>query len=87
MPRRTLVQTDRGSDHRYVMPAKSTDESTVRLLFADNDEESLTVYTDGFRAYDLLEDDEAFDRKCVVHGNGEYLMMRFTSPPSRAMGR
>jgi len=48
----TLV--DRGSDDRYVVPAKSADESTVRLLLADHDEESLTVYPDGFRAYDPL---------------------------------
>jgi len=43
----------------------------VRLLLADHEEESLTVYTDGFRAYDLLEDDE-FHREYVVHGDGEY---------------
>ena len=40
----TLV--DDGSDARYVVPAKSADESTIRLLLADHDEESLTVYTD-----------------------------------------
>ncbi|WP_458211086.1 IS1595 family transposase [Haladaptatus sp. NG-SE-30] len=63
---------DRGTGQRYVVPAKSADESTVRLLLGDHEEESLTVYTDGFRAYDPLEDDDEFTRKYVVHGDGEY---------------
>jgi len=63
---------DRGTGQRYVVPAKSADESTVRLLLADHEEESLTVYTDGFRAYDTLEDDDEFTREYVVHGDGEY---------------
>lgn len=42
----TLV--DRSTDYRYVVPAKSADESTVRLLLVVFEEESLTVYTDGF---------------------------------------
>ncbi|WEL27230.1 IS1595 family transposase [Haloferax volcanii] len=63
---------DRGTGQRYVVPAKSADESTVRLLLADHEEESLTVYTDGFRAYDPLEDDDEFHREYVVHGDGEY---------------
>jgi transposase-like protein len=66
----TLV--DRGADERYVIPAKSSEESTVRLLLADHEQESLTVYTDGFRAYDPLEDDDEFNRRYVVHGEGEY---------------
>jgi transposase-like protein len=67
----TLV--DRGSEQRYVVPAKSADESTVRLLLGDREEESLTVYTDGFRAYDPLEDDENYERHAVIHGKGEYV--------------
>ncbi len=67
----TLV--DRGSDQGYIVPAKSTDESTVRLLLDDHEEESLTVYTDGLRAHDPLEDDDSYDREYVVHGNGEYV--------------
>ncbi|ELZ86033.1 ISH4-type transposase [Haloferax elongans ATCC BAA-1513] len=63
---------DRGTGQRYVVPAKSADESTVRLLLADHEEESLTVYTDGFRAYNPLEDDDEFTREYVVHGDGEY---------------
>ncbi|SEO08078.1 ISXO2-like transposase domain-containing protein, partial [Halorientalis persicus] len=43
-----------------------------RLLLADHNKESLTVYTDGFRAYDPLEEDDAFTRKYVVHSDGEY---------------
>jgi transposase-like protein len=63
---------DRGSEKRYVIPGKSADESTIRLLLDNHDQESLTVYTDGFRAYEPLEDDEAFEREYVVHGDGEY---------------
>ena len=44
----------RGSDERYVVPAKSAEKLTVRLLLETHDEESLTVYTDGFRTYDPL---------------------------------
>jgi len=32
----------------------------------------LTVYTDGFRAYEPLGEDDAFDREYVVHTEGEY---------------
>ena len=52
----TLV--DRDNDQRYVMPAKSADESTVRFLLANHEEEPLTVYTDGFCAYDSSEEDD-----------------------------
>lgn len=52
-----------GESHRRI--ADST-------LLADRKEESLTVYTDGFRAYDPLEVDDAFDREYVVHGDGEH---------------
>jgi len=55
-----------------VIPSKAADESTIRLLLADRQQESLTVYTDGFRAYEPLEADDAFDREYVVHGDGEY---------------
>lgn len=67
----TLV--DRGSNQRYVVPAKSADESTVRLLFENHEEESLTVNMDGFRVSDLLEDDETVHREAVIHGDGEYV--------------
>jgi len=55
-----------------VIPTKAADESTIRLLLADRTEESITVYTDGFRAYEPLEADVAFHREYVVHGDGEY---------------
>jgi transposase-like protein len=54
------------------VPAKAADESTIRLLLAVGQQESLTVYTDGFRAYDPLEGDDAFTREYVVHSDGEY---------------
>ncbi|RJT07172.1 IS1595 family transposase [Halococcus sp. IIIV-5B] len=67
----TLV--DRGSGNRYAIPAKSADESTVRLLLAGREKEPLTVYTDGFRAYDPLDDDERFHRESVIHADNEYV--------------
>ncbi|MEF8863849.1 MAG: IS1595 family transposase, partial [Haloarculaceae archaeon] len=67
-----FILVDRGTKQRYVIPAKAADESTIRLLLADRQQESLTVYTDGFRAYEPLEDDDSFDREYVVHGDGEY---------------
>ena len=67
-----FILADRGTGQQYVIPAKAADESTIRLLLADRKAESLTVYTDGFRAYDPLEEDDAFDREYVVHGDGEY---------------
>lgn len=68
-----FVLVDRGTGQRYVVPAKTADESTIRLLLAARQQESLTVYTNGFRAYDPLEEDATFDRECVIHGDGEYV--------------
>lgn len=65
----TLV--NRGSGQGYAVPAKSADESTMRLLLDTCEEESVTVYTDGFRAYDPLEDDENYQREAVIHREGE----------------
>ncbi len=67
----TLV--DRGSGQRYVFPTKSADEATMRLLHNNHDKEFLTVYTDGFRAYGPLDDDESYHREAVIHGDGEYV--------------
>jgi len=68
-----FILADRGTGERHVIPAKAADESTIRLLLADRQQESLTVYTDGFRAYEPLEEDDAFTREYVVHGDGEYV--------------
>ncbi len=56
------------------MPAKSANESTVRLLLGDHKEESLTVYLDGFRAYDPLEDDENYRREAVIQARANTSM-------------
>lgn len=63
---------DRGTDDRYAIPAKTSDESTIRLLLTVGQQESLTVYTDGFRAYEPLEKDDTFEREYVVHSDDEY---------------
>jgi len=67
-----FILVDRGTGQQHVIPAKAADESTIQLLLANRKEESLTVYTDGFRAYEPLEDDDAFTREYVVHGDSEY---------------
>jgi transposase-like protein len=66
-----LRLVDRDSDTSS--PAKSADELTVRLLLSDHEEESLTIYTDGFRAYEPLEEDENFQRESVIHSGSEYV--------------
>jgi len=68
-----FILVGRGSGGRYVLPAKAADESTIRLLWADRQQELLTVYTDGLRTYGPLEEDDTFDRAYVVHGDGEYV--------------
>ncbi|MBB6644704.1 IS1595 family transposase [Halobellus ruber] len=66
-----FILADRGSGDHYVLPAKAADESTIRLLLAVGQQESLVVYTDGFRAYDPLDEDDTFTREYVVHGDGD----------------
>ena len=68
-----LVLADRDSGERYVIPSKAATESTIRLLLADRQQESLRVYTDGFRAYESLDEDDAVTREYVVHGDGQYV--------------
>jgi len=55
-----------------VLPAKTADESTIRLLLSNRKEESLTVDTDDFRAYEPLDEDGTFEHEYVVHGDGGY---------------
>jgi len=68
-----FILADRGTGERYLIPAQAADESTIRFLLVDSHQESLTVYTDGFRAYEPLDEDHAFTREYVVHGDGEYV--------------
>ena len=44
----------------------------IGLLLAERREESLTVYTDGFQAYEPPEEDDAFSHEYVVHSDSEY---------------
>jgi len=39
-----FILADRGTGERHVIPAKDADESTVRLLLANRQQESLTVF-------------------------------------------
>jgi len=53
--------------------AKAADELTIRPLMPNRHQESLTVYTDGFQAYESLDEADAFTREYAVHGDGEYV--------------
>ena len=68
-----FVFADRDTGERHVIPTKAAAESRIRLLLADRQQESLTVYTDGFRAYEPLEEDDAFTREYVVHDDSEHV--------------
>lgn len=50
----------------------------IQFLLADHKEESVTVYTDGFRAYDTLDEDDVFDRKYVVYSAVSTLTEMYT---------
>lgn len=56
-----------------VNPAKAPDESTNRLLLADRQQELLIVYTDGFRAYGPIKEDDGFTRGYAVYGSSKYV--------------
>lgn len=43
-----------------------------RLLVADRKQEPVTAYTVGVRVCEPLDEDYGFDRKYVVHGEGEH---------------
>ena len=45
----------------------------MRLLLDNHEKESPTVYTNGFRAYNPLNDDENFHRESVVHDDCKYV--------------
>jgi transposase-like protein len=81
----TLVA--RGSDQQCVIPGKSADESTVRLPLDDHEEESLTNYTDGFRAYDPLEDAEKSSAKRSFTETVSTSIEMHTPTPARATCR
>jgi len=82
-----FILADRGTRQRYVIPAKAADESTIRLLLADRKEESLTVYTDGFRAYEPLEDDDASTVNTSSTATVNTPTTKSTSTPVRATRR
>lgn len=67
-----FILADRCTGETYVHPAKAAKESTILLLLGDRQQESVTVYADGFRAYEPLNEVDAFNRQYVVHGEGEY---------------
>ncbi len=73
-----FVLAARSSGERHVIPAKAATESTIRLLLDNRQQESMTVYTDGFRAYEALEEDDAFTRETSSTVTASMLMKTFT---------
>jgi transposase len=67
-----FILVDRGSADRYVIPANvrlnQRFDSCWRSAI-----KSRWPSTDSFRAYVLLNEDDAFGRKYVVHDDGEYV--------------
>jgi transposase-like protein len=59
----------------------------MRLLLADRQQESRTVYTDGFRAYEPLEEDDVFDRDTPSTATANTLTARCMSTTKRATRR
>ena len=68
-----FILVDRDTDEYYAIPVKNADESTIRLRLANRQQESLTVYTDSFRAYEPLEQDGTVTCEYVIHGDNEYV--------------
>jgi len=68
-----FMLADRDIDQEYVITAKAANESIVQVLLANYHQGSLTVFTDGFRAYEPLDEDDAFTREYVVIADGEYV--------------
>lgn len=73
-----FILADRGTGERQVIPAKAAIESRIRLLLAVGQQESLTVYTDSFRAYKPLEEDDAFTHEYSSTVTVSTLMETFT---------
>jgi len=53
-----FILANRGTGNTYVIPLKAAEKSTIRLLLAVSQQESLTVYTDRFRAYEPLDENQ-----------------------------
>ena len=52
---------------------KDANESPIRLLLAERHQERLTAHTESFRAHEPLEENAAFTRDYIVHGDGRYV--------------
>ncbi len=82
-----VILADRGTGQWHMIPAKAADKSTIWLLLAGHQQESLTVYIDGFRAYERLDEDGAFDRDTSFTVTANMPTTRFTSTPAKATRR
>jgi len=82
-----FILADRGSGETFVHPAKAARESTIRLLLDDRQKKSLTVYTDGFRAYEPLDEDDRSTGSTSFTARVNTLMKTSMSTHARATRR
>ncbi len=82
-----FILADRGTGETYIHSAKTSDKLTIRLLLSNRQQEPLTVYTDGFRAYDPLDEDDAFDREYSSTAKANTLVTTFTSAYARGVSK
>ena len=83
-----FILADRGTGETYVHPAKAADESTIRLLLSNRQQESITVYTDV--AFERTSHSMRTTRSIVnlsSTARENTLMKTCTSTPARATRR
>lgn len=64
------------------MLARPADDPTVRPLLTVDQQELLTVYTDGFRAYDPPDEDDVITHKYATIAMENTLTVTSTSTPT-----
>jgi len=82
-----FILAGRGTGERHMISAKAADVSIIRLLLANRQQESLTVYTDGFRAYKPLGRTTHSPVNTSSMATASTLMKAFTWTPASATDR
>lgn len=55
----------------YALPVKKTDGQTIKTLVGETVKKGVTIYTDEYRSYNIL--NKEYDRQVVQHSAGEYV--------------
>jgi transposase-like protein len=82
-----FIIADRGTGQRYVIPAKAADESTIRLLLADRQQESITVIPTAFERTNRSKRTTHSTANTSSMATANTPTMRCTSTPARATRR